>query len=389
MRRFLMAAGVALLTAGLAGCGGSSGTGGSSGSGGDYKVGVVMQLSGTGSVYADSARAGIKAGTADVNRRKAAGRTIVTDLADAGGDAQTTSVTCSRLVQQEHVKALVVFIPGPQLTACDAVAKRGNVPVLSLSSGAGNICAPNLVSLGLVPNQQSLPVISHLLGQGKKSWYFFGANYSTPKATIAAAKPYLTAHGGTVAGEAYEPLGTSDFSQDIAKIVAAHPDVAFLNTIGNDDVALQKQWAADPRTKGITRVDILLGEGPGKALGSAADGIWSSNAYFSSVPGAGNDAFKAAVKATGFTGLPDINTYISYMQLETLATAVKQRGTSGPSVIKALAGASVPGPVGTLAVRDAFSYQPVYLAQATKDGGFVIRQRAEAIAPQLACAARS
>lgn len=384
MRRFIAAAGIATLLAGLAGCGDASGAGD-----GDYKVGVVMQLSGTGSVYADSARAGIKAGTADVNRRKAAGRTIVTDLADAGGDAQTTSVTCSRLVQQDHVKALVVFVPGPQLTACDAVAKRGGVPILSLSSGAGTICAPNLVSLGLVPNQQSLPVISHLLEQGKKSWYFFGANYSTPKATIALAKPYLTAHGGTVAGESYEPLGTSDFSQDIAKIVAAHPDVAFLNVIGNDDVALQKQWAADPRTKGITRVDILLGEGPAKALGTAADGIWSANAYFSSVTGAGNDAFKAAIKAAGYAGLPDINSYISYMQLEMLAGAVKQGGTSGSSVIKALATASVAGPVGTLAVRDAFSLQPVYLAQATKEGAFVIRQRSAPIPPRLACATRS
>ncbi len=384
MGRFIAAAAVATLLAGLAGCGDASGTGD-----GDYKVGVVMQLSGTGSVYADSARAGIKTGTTDVNRRKAAGRTLVTDLADAGGDAQTTSVTCSRLVQQDHVKALVVFVPGPQLTACDAVAKRGGVPILSLSSGAGTICASNLVSLGLVPNQQSLPVISHLLGQGKKSWYFFGANYATPKATIALAKPYLTAHGGTVAGESYEPLGTSDFSQDIAKIVAARPDVAFLNVIGNDDVALQKQWAADPRTKGITRVDILLGEGPAKALGSAADGIWSANAYFSSITGAGNDAFKTAVKAAGYAGLPDINTYISHMQLELLAGAVKQGGTSGPSVIKALRTASVPGPVGTLAIRDAFSFQPVYLAQATKDGGFVIRQRSAPTPPRLSCAARS
>src|SRR3954471_11641201 len=154
MRRFIAAAAAATLLAALAGCGGASGA-----EDGDYKVGVVMQLSGTGSVHPDSARAGIKAGTTNVNRRKAAGRTFVTDLADAGADAQTASVTCSRLVQQDHVQALVVFVPGPQLTACDAVAKRGNVPILSLSSGAGNICAANLVSLGLVPNQQSLPVI--------------------------------------------------------------------------------------------------------------------------------------------------------------------------------------------------------------------------------------
>src|SRR6185312_2690876 len=106
---------------------------------------------------------------------------------------------------------------------------------------------------------------------------FFGADYSTPKATIGIAKPYVTGHGGQVVGESYEPMGTADYSQDITNIVNAHPDVAFLNVVGNDDVTLQKQWAADPRTKGITRVDILLGEGPAHALGNAAEGIWSSN----------------------------------------------------------------------------------------------------------------
>ena len=35
----------------------------------------------------------------------------------------------------------------------------------SLSSGAGTICAPNLTSYGLVPNQQTLPIVDQLLGQ--------------------------------------------------------------------------------------------------------------------------------------------------------------------------------------------------------------------------------
>ena len=117
-----------------------------------------------------------------------------------------------------------------------------------LCQKTGNICAANLTSYGLVPNQQTLPVIDNLLNQGKKKWYFFGADYSTPKATISLAKPYVTSHGGTVVGESYEPMGTADYSQDITNIVNAHPDVAFLNVVGNVDLALQKQWAADPRT---------------------------------------------------------------------------------------------------------------------------------------------
>jgi ABC-type branched-subunit amino acid transport system substrate-binding protein len=383
--RLAMAAVAAIAVTCLAACG----SGSSSSSGGGYKVGVVLQLSGVGSVYADATQAGIKAGVNDVNGRKVAGRTITTDLADAGSDAQSASSTCSRLVQQDKVSALVVFVPGPQLIACNAIAKRTNVPVLSLSSGAGNICAPNLVSLGLVPNQQSLPVISYLMGTGEKSWYFFGADYSTPRSTIAIAKPYVTSHGGTVVGESYEPMGTSDYSQDIDRIVAAHPQVAFLNVVGNDDVALEKQWAADPRTKGIERVDILLGEGEAKALGSAGTDIWSSNAYFSSITGAGNDTFKADVRKAGLSGQPDVNAYVSYMQIEVLAAAVKKAGSDTGAVGTALRTASVDGPVGTLAVKSAFSFQPVYLAQAQADGSTVIRKEVAAIDPQLSCTAAS
>ena len=368
----------------LTACGGSGSTT-ASGSGGAYKLGIALQLSGPGSVYAETAQAGQKAAVADVNKKNTAGVRFTSKVADTGSDAQSATTACSRLVQQDKVQALVVFVPGPQLLACDAVARRANVPLLSLSSGAGNICAPNLTSYGLVPNQQTIPVVKELLSQGKKKWYFFGADYSTPKATISLAKPYVTGNGGQVVGETYEPMGTADYSQDITNIVNAHPDVAFLNVIGNDDVTLQKQWAADPRTKGITRVDILLGEGTAHALGSAADGIWSSNAYFSSITGSGNDTFKTATKTAGLSEAPDINSYVSYVQVQALAHAVKTAGTSGTAVIKALKSTDYSGPLGTFKIKDGFSYQPVYLAQAGSNGAFTIRQKSDPIAPQTSC----
>jgi ABC-type branched-subunit amino acid transport system substrate-binding protein len=369
------------LTLALAACGNSD----SSTTAAGYKVGFVLQLSGTGSVYAETTQAGQKAALADVNAANTAGVQLTSETADAGSDAQSATTACTRLIQQDKVQAIIAFVPGPQLLACNTIAARSKVPLLSLSSGAGSICAANLTSYGLVPNQQTLPAIDDLLSQGKKKWYFFGADYSTPKATIALAKPYLTGHGGQAVGESYEPIGTSDYSQDITAIVKAHPDVAFLNVIGNDDVALQKQWAADPRTKGIVRVDILMSEGSAKALGAAADGIWSSNAYFSSIAGAGNDTFKAAAQKAGLTAAPDVNSYVSYLQVEALAHAVKTGGTDGQKVIAALKTTSFAGPVGAFQVKDAFSFQPVYLAQAGSDGSFTIKKKSDPIAPQLSC----
>ena len=381
---YASAAAAVLLVAGLAGCGDK--TPAASGPEPTYTLGVVLQLSGTGSVYAEAAQAGIKAGVTDVNNRHVAGATLVTDVADAGADANSVTTACTRLIQKDSVKAIVAFVPGPQLIACNAVAKPANIPVLSLSSGAGNICATNLVSLGLVPNQQTLPIVDYLVGQGKTKWYFFGADYSTPKNTFAIAEPHLKSAGGSVVGESFEPIGTADYSQDITKIVNAHPDVAFLNVIGNDDVTLQKQWAADPRTAGIERVDILLGEGTAKALGAAANGIWSSSAYFSSITGASNDQFKTAVKAAGLNSAADINTYISYMQIETLAAAVKKGGmTNNAGVIQALGATSMDGPVGAFAIHKAFSFQPVYLAKAGADGGFTIAKKTDPAEPQLSC----
>lgn len=379
-------AGAAMVVS-TAACGGGPSTSTGNSGGDHYKVGVVLQMTGAGSVYADAAQAGFKAGTAAVNATSAAGRTIDMQVADSGADAQSATTTCTRLVQQEQVNALVVFIPGPLLIACAAVAKAKNIPILSESSGAGTICQPNLVSLGLVPNQQSTPPIGYLLSQGKKSWYFFGSDYSTPKKAFAITEPFVSTNGGKVVGESFEPLGTSDFSQDIGKIVATHPDAVFINTIGNDDVAFQKQWAADPRTQGITRVAPLMSEGETKALGGAASGVWSSNAYFSSIQSPANDDFKAKVKATGYSGLPDVTSYLSYMLMQLLASVVKQSGTASAAVISGLQHASVDGPVGTFAVHNAFSYQPVYLAQGNADGTFSIKQRTDATEPQVACGA--
>ncbi|WP_326710060.1 ABC transporter substrate-binding protein [Streptomyces sp. NBC_01474] len=369
----------------LSACGTHPSAGSPSGSADSYKVGFILQLSGAGSVYADHAQAGSKAGFEDVNKHNKAGVRFTSMVADAGADARSANTACSRLIQQQKAQAIVAFIPGPQLLACNALAKRLDIPLVSLSSGAGNICAWNLTSLGLVPNQQTLPAIDELVAEGKKRWYFLGANYSTPKASIGTAKEHLTKLGGTVVGTAYEPSGTADFSQDIANIVKARPDVAFLNVIGDDDVALQKQWAADPRTKGITRVDVLLGEGTAKALGAAAEGIWSSSIYFAAIKGSGNDAFKDLAERSGLKGAPDVNAYVSYMQVQALAAAVKQSGADGRDVVKALRHTDIDGPVGALKSMNSFSYQPVYLAQARSDGTFTIRKKSDPIPPKLAC----
>lgn len=378
-------AALAAVTALILSACGSSGNAGSDGSGDVYKVGFVLELSGDGSVYAETTQAGTKAAVADVNKHDIAGMKFVADTADAGSNAQDTATACSRLSQRDDVDAIVAFVPGPNLLACSRLAERDGIPVLSLSAGAGNICAPNLTSYGLVPNQQTLPVMKTLLGHGKNKWYFFGANYSTPKTTISVAKSYLTSHGGSVAGESYEPIGTANYSQDINRIVRSHPDVAFLNVVGNDDVALQKQWAADPRTKGITRVDILLGEGTAHALGDAARGIWSSNAYFSAIEGSGNASFKKQIEAAGLKQEPDINSYISYIQVEALARAVKKVGTDPSAVIAALKNTDFQGPVGQFQIKNDFSYQPVYLATAGADGAFTIKKKSAPITPKLSC----
>src|SRR5207253_11202011 len=64
-----------------------------------------------------------------------------------------------------------------------------------------------------VPNQQIDPFIPWLVdNKHVKSFFLGGSDYAWPHGSLAAVKSAVSKAGGSIVGEEYSPLGSTDFS---------------------------------------------------------------------------------------------------------------------------------------------------------------------------------
>src|SRR5262249_33306933 len=106
-------------------------------------------------------------------------------------------------------------------------------------SGKG---AKYVFTTGPVSEQYIQPFIPWIIKNQGKSFYLLGMDYIYGTGSVANAKQYIADAGGTVAGEEFVPLGTTDFAPILNRVLAAKPDVIFAVEAGDDLVYLLKQY---------------------------------------------------------------------------------------------------------------------------------------------------
>jgi ABC-type branched-subunit amino acid transport system substrate-binding protein len=321
--RALCAVAAAGLVLPLSACGTSEAGGGGS----TLKVGYIAPLSGPAALYAGGFTSGVESAVKDHGR--SGGWKIKLTKGDDASDPATSTQVCQRFVNQDHVDLIVAGQPAANAQACRAVAAVRKIPYVSFSTGATEFCFPNMWNYGPSPKQAALPLIEYLLSHGSKRFYLMGTDSASPKATFAIVKAQIEAKGGTVAGTGYEPLGTSDFSPDISKIVSSGADTVFSAVVAGDNITYHKQFAANAGTERLTQGDMQMVTKTARALGSASAGVISAGPSDPADRGAANAAYLAALKTTA----PNVNpgdAVLSYQgmmlvtkAIDTLATGKK------------------------------------------------------------------
>ncbi len=351
-----------------------------------YKVGWVMSLSGPSSGTAGTANLAIQVAVERANAEDLAGRKIVLVPADDASDPKTSAQVCARLVIEEKVQAIIGAQPTPSRLACNQAAVKAGLPYIAASGSAGDICLLNMFYVGQVPNQFVLPLADYLLKQNLKRIYLFGADYSAPRAALAMARKEIEAHGGTVVGMSFSPQDTSDFSADLGKIAAAKPDALLQSLTGTGIVTFHRQFANDPRVKGIALADNFLLESMARALGKDVDGVYVASAYYATIDTQANHAFIAAMRAKfGDKVVPDYWAVYASNALGLLAQAVKRAGPDPKAVTAALAHSRYDGVAGPIAIVNNYAAEATYIGRAKADGTIVVLEHTPDVQPQLSC----
>jgi ABC-type branched-subunit amino acid transport system substrate-binding protein len=353
---------------------------------GVYRIGFVGALSGPAASNGDGGLQGATVALDEINEANKAGRKFEMIVVDDATDPKTAGDVCSRLALQDKVDIVVGIESTPARVVCNQLAERAGIPYISASNAPGDLCLPNIVSVGNVSNQMTNPLIDYVLKKGLRRFYFIGSDYSAARAGEKLAESHIKAAGGEMVGVAYVPLGASDLSAELGKIAAAKPDVVIDIIVGDEVLTFHKQFANDPRLAGIKRADNFVRPRDLQLLGAAGEGIMVAAPYFPEIESVASDKFKAALKKKyGEKAKPDHWSMFGYDALHMIANAVDKVGPNPRDVLAEMKQASFDGPGGSLSIESNYAKLPMFIGEADASGAVKIAEQTPPLAPALAC----
>jgi urea ABC transporter urea binding protein len=295
------------------------------------KIGVLHSLTGTMSISEISVKDATLLAIEEINATGGVfGCPLEAVIEDGASDLQTFAQKAKQLLNDSQVS--VVF-------GCWTSASRKAVlPVFENLNGLlfypvqyeGLEQSPNIFYTGAAPNQQIIPGVDYLLGQGKRKIFLLGSDYIFPRTANQIVKAQLVAQGGELAGEVYLPMGSRDVGEAIADILAVKPD-AILNTLnGDSNVAFfQKLREAGLTSDKLLVMSVSVAEeevraiGPENIIGHLV--VWN---YFQTVDTSENQKFVKAYKTRyGQNRVTDDPIEAAYLGVYLWKQAVEKAGS--------------------------------------------------------------
>lgn len=235
------------------------------------KIGVLLPKSGPYAVQGEQGHNGATLAVEDMGG-KVLGRPIQLVWLDENGP-QTTQQNMHKLVQEEKVVAVQGGISSGDVLAIMPVAAREKILLMATGPNAtqitGSKCNGYTFRVDL-PNHVTVRSVYPHLSEHGKNWYFLYASYAWGIDGYHQMRALLRQNGGKVVGADQTPLGTTDFSSYILKMISARPDVIFLGIGGTDLTDFLKQYHQMGLTHKIPISSLICNDTDLWAAGPAA-----------------------------------------------------------------------------------------------------------------------
>jgi ABC-type branched-subunit amino acid transport system substrate-binding protein len=299
LKRFAIGgAGVAFGGGILGACGSENGSGRGGGSDkGPIKIGALTDLTGAYGIVGKANQAIAKFTVDEIN---AAGgvldRQLELIVVDGATDPAANAKAAGQLVNRDKVDMVIGAVSSAERSAVKGIiAGRGKTIFVWPASYEGGECDENVWSVGAVPNQQVDPTVEYLLGEGAKTFYLCGADYSYPRNILKAARAKIEAGGGEIIGEEYYPLAATDAPDLVTKVLAAKADALFEVVILPATVPFIK-GVVDGGYDGLI-AGTLFDETIIPLIGKQAQGLIGAQDYFATIDDEFSNRTVAAFRA--------------------------------------------------------------------------------------------
>lgn len=383
-RRLSTTFGVGVLTLALAACGGGSlggeeggsdGGGGGEG-GGTIKVGLVIPQAGVYTPLGEDMKQGWDLWL-EQNDGMMGDYEVETVVADEGEGPDTGVPAIQRLLQEDQVDIVVGIVnSATALGAADQFTEAQKVLIVA-NAGAGPItgsaASPYVWRTSFTNAQIAAAMGQHLAEEGVGPVYVMASDYAAGQEVVAGFTEAYEAGGGTLAGQALTPFGTTqDYQPFLSPIQASGAEATFVFYSGGEAVSFVQQYAQF----GLKDTIPLYGSGfltEGSVLeaqGEAAVGVQTALHYSTEIDNEVNQEFVAAYQEA-YDELPTVFGMTTYDTANVLAKALAEtEGLSGDELSAALEGLGEieDSPRGPWSFNGQTPEQTVYLREVTDEG---------------------
>lgn len=267
------------------------------------KVGVLHSLSGTMAISETSLKDVLLFTFDEINKSggvKVGGKPYMIEpvVVDPASNWPLFAEKAEQLVVKD--KVAVVF-------GCwTSVSRKSVLPVFERNNGLlfypvqyeGEELSKNIFYTAEAVNQQAIPAVDYMLGEGKKKFYLLGSDYVYPRTTNKILKQYLKSKGipDSDIEEIYTPFGHTDYQTIVASIksFAGGGKACVISTLNGDtNVPFFKEFSnAGLTSENCPVVSFSISEDefrglPAKALAGHL-GCWT---YFMSIKSPENTKF--------------------------------------------------------------------------------------------------
>lgn len=355
----------------------------------EIRIGVLVPDSGPAGLFGPSSRQAAELAAEDINAAGGInGEPLRLIFADVGVPPAQAVQAVQRLWRAEGVQGFV-GMHDSAVRAAITGQLRGQVPYVYTAVYEGGECAPGTYVTGETPAQQLAPVIPWLAAnEGASRWYLIGNDYNWPRDTNTAAQDIVAASGGTVVGEEYVPLGSSDFDASLGRIRASGADAVLVTLVGGDSVGFNIAYAAFGLDQQALRLGTLIEENTLAGIGAAnADRLFASMGFFSSID---SDAARGFVERVGTTfaanaAQPNGMGQSIYDGLMLMAALGNGAGSLDAAAVSAIAdGTTFTSPRGAAVLDGNHVAQTIFLANGSS-GAFEVVASFDTVPHGVAC----
>lgn len=247
-----------------------------------HRVGLLVSKSGPAAVFAQATETMAALAIEEINADGGIlGMTAELLVGDDASDSMAGTTAALRLMRS-GCRAIFACVTSATFNAVASALRRTNIVLIHTVLNEGGFSSPGVVRLGERPSEQLQAAVPALMKEtNARRWFLVGHQYSWSYGAHWAARRVIAESGGTIVGEAYRPMGTTDFSAALEAIERSRAELILSSLVGSDEVAFERQCAHYGLRSSTRTLALVLDEATQQLIGATdADGVWSAFGYF-------------------------------------------------------------------------------------------------------------